>query len=346
MTSRTRRLIAALALPALLMSSAPVAAHSPDPVAGGALFSQDQNIRFRWRSGEAPPAPIQTAIVAAAADASRSRGSRAPTFTPDAAGASWINYGLDVACGVNGIACYSRANAPSSFTMSFREQGHVFDWGSLRWCQLTAGAPSGCYDAENIALDEFGHVDILNHHLNYGDDHDYLDAVVQTFSRTKAAAGWNVHAFGQCDVATLQRKYDVRAWTSGYSTCLDLATTSTISPSLTFLSYGASVTFTVTLGVVDLPEYERLGGNPVSARTVVLQRRPLGGVWSTYATIPAGTAAGTYVYKAVSQHATADWRAVFAKPATEGLRGATSPVVRVSVSSCQTAPCPMSPSGT
>ena len=338
-----RRLLVALALPALLMISAPVAAHSPDPVLTGALFAQDQNLHFRWRAGEVPPAAMQTAITAAAADATRSRGARAATFTPDSTGTSWVNYGLDVACGINGLACFSRVNAPASFTMSFREQGHVFDWGSLRWCQLTSGAPDGCYDAENIALDEFGHVEILNHHVNFDDDHDYLDAVVQTFSRTKAVAGWNVHSFGRCDVATLQRKYDVKAWTSGYSTCLDLATTSTISPSLTFLSYGASVTFTVTLAVVDLAEYERIGGNPVSSRTVVLQRRPLGGVWATYATMPAGTTAGTYVYKAVSQHATADWRAVFAKPASEGLRGAVSPVVRVSVSGCQTPPCPISP---
>lgn len=337
-----RRTLVALVLPGLLLAALPATAHSPDPALGGPLFTQDQNLRFRWRAGEAPPAAMQTAIKAGAADANRSRLSRAAVFTADPAGASWINYGLNVGCGVNGLACFSRVNAPNSFTMSFREQGHVFDWGVLRWCQLTANQPDGCYDVENIALDEFGHVEILNHHVNFDDDRDFLDAVVQTFARTKPRPGWNAHALGRCDVATLQRKYDVPAWVTKYSTCLDLATSATIAPSSTFLSYGASVTFTVKLTVVDLAEYERLGGNPVSGRSVVLQRRPIGGAWTTVATMPAGTASGTYVYKAVSLTASADWRAVFAKPAAEGLRGATSPIVRVSVSTCRTAPCPMS----
>ena len=64
-----------------------------------------------------------------------------------------------------------------------------------------SSAPNGCYDAETIALDEFGHVEGLNHHGNYANDSDYLDAVVQTYSRTKPSSGWNMHVFGRCDVA-------------------------------------------------------------------------------------------------------------------------------------------------
>ena len=109
--------------------------------------------------------------------------------------------------------------------MWLREQGHVFDWGTLKWCQSYTTAPNGCYDAETIALDEFGHVEGLDHHANYADDRDYEDAVVQTYSRTKPAAGWNARAFGACDQATLQRRYDVPSWTAKYSTCASLATT-------------------------------------------------------------------------------------------------------------------------
>ena len=99
-------------------------------------------------------------------------------------GANPIGYGVGATCGVNGLACFTR-DAPSGFTMWLREQGHVFDWGTLKWCQTYATAPNGCYDAETIALDEFGHVDGLGHHVNKDDDSDYLDAVVQTYSRTK-----------------------------------------------------------------------------------------------------------------------------------------------------------------
>ena len=90
---------------------------------------------------------------------------------------------------------------PDVFTMWLREQGHVFDWGTLKWCQTYTTPPNGCYDAETIALDEFGHVEILDHHVNHDDDSDFTDAVVQTFSRTKPNAGWNMHVLGRCDVA-------------------------------------------------------------------------------------------------------------------------------------------------
>jgi hypothetical protein len=342
MIRTNRRSIAAIVLPALLALAPPAAAHSPDPVLSGPLWAQDQNVRFRWRAGEAPPAAMQTAIKAAAADAGATRRSRAATFTPDPAGTSWINYGLDVGCGVNGLACFNRVSAPNSFTMSFREQGHVFDWGILRWCQLTANQPDGCYDAENIALDEFGHVEILNHHVNFDDQRDYLDAVVQAYSRAKPRVGWSAHAFGRCDVASLQRKYDVALPTSKYSTCLDLSTNLSIAASATYVPYPGSVTFTARLLVTDLAEYERLGGNPVSGRTVSIQSRLPGGAWTAVATMTAGPAAGSYVYRATQLQATADWRAVFAKPAGEGIRGASSPVVTVAVSGCTKPPCPLS----
>ena len=343
MIRSTRRLAAAVvALAAIAASVAPVAAHSPDPVFTGALWAQDQIVHYRWRTGEAPPAAMQTAINAAAAAAGATRRSRAATFTPDAAGASWINYGLDVACGVGGLACFSRANAPNSFTMSFREQGHVFDWGRLRWCQLTYLQPDGCYDAENIALDEFGHVEILNHHVNFADEHDYLDAVVQTYSHTKPNVGWNAHVFGRCDVASLQRKYDMPNTSTKYSTCLDLATTLSIAASATSVGYYDNVTFTARLIVTDLAEYERLGGNPVSGRAVSIQRRVPFGAWTTLATMTVGPGSGTYTFTALSLTGTADWRAVFPKPSGDGIRAATSPLVTVYVSGCTVAPCPLS----
>ena len=123
-----------------------------------------------------------------------------------------VYYGTDVPCGVNGLACFQR-DPPGWFGMWFRENGHRFDWGTLRWCELSGG-PDGCYDAENIMLDEFGHVLVLDHHDNFGDDSDYDDAVVQTYSRTKPRAGWNAHDFGRCDVATLQQQYDVPSSTA------------------------------------------------------------------------------------------------------------------------------------
>jgi hypothetical protein len=323
---------AIVAILALALSGAGAAAHGPDPTLSGGAFGQNQDLRFRWRSGSEPTAVIKTAIRAAAADANATRASKAATFTYDAAGSNPIGYGTGATCGVNGLACFTRT-VPSGFTIWLREQGHVYDWGTLKWCQSYSSPPNGCYDAETITLDELGHVEGLDHHVNYSSGSDYEDAVVQTFSRTKPSTGWNRHAFGRCDVATLQRTYDVSAWTTKYSSCLDLTTVVTLSASPSGILVGNATTLTATLAVVDLDSYARLGGNPIAGRTVTLQRRPPGATtWTTVGTMPGGSTAGTYV---LAQRPSVDteFRAVYTASG-EGLNGDTSPTIRIYVSTC------------
>ena len=154
---------------------------------------------------------------------------------------------------------------------------------------------------------------------------------MQTFSRTKPSTGWNFHTLRRCDVATLQMLYDVVNWTAKYSTCLDLAAVLTLTASSTAIPTGGTVILTASLKVVDDDAYRKLGGNPVSGRTVTLQRRPVGGTtWITVGTMAAAAAGGTY---AVSQAPFGDteYRATFASQSTEGLNGDTSPTVRVSI---------------
>ena len=338
--SRRSRVVLRLATVATVATLLPLtiggaAAHGPDPMLSGGLFAQNQDLRFRWRAGSVPTAVIQTAIKAAAAQANATRASKAATLTYDAGGANPIGYGPGATCGVNGLACFTRS-APTGFTMWLREQGHVFDWGTLKWCQAYSSPPNGCYDAETIALDEFGHVEGLNHHGNYANDSDYLDAVVQTYSRTKPSSGWNMHVFGRCDVASLQLQYDMQTWSSKYSTCLDLATNLSLSASSTAVTLGGSTTFTATLTVVDYDSYLRLGGNPITARTVTLQRRVAGtSTWASVGTMAVGAAGGSYV-TTLSPRSDADYRAVFGTPSNEGINGDTSPTVSVLVfSQCE-----------
>jgi hypothetical protein len=307
-------------------------AHGPDPILGGGRYTQDEVLQFRWRTGYEPPTAIKTAIRAAATDVGESRASRAATFAYSSTGASTIGYGTGT-CGVNGIGCFTRT-APDTFTMWLREHGRVYDWGTLRWCQMQSTPTNGCYDAETIALDEFGHVEILGHHLNYADESDYTDAVVQTFSRTRPKAGWNMHAFGPCDTATLQVQYDIPLSSSPISSCLDLVTVLTLGAGATSVADGAVVAFSATLRVATNTAYVRLSGNAISHRTVRLQRRPAGStLWSTIATMNSGSPVGTYTVS-LSLYATADYRAVFSTPTTEGLRGDTSPTIRVTVFPC------------
>ena len=318
----------------------PVAAHSPDPALGSELFAQDARLEYDWRTGAVPPAAMRTAIHAAADDINDTRASRAATFAYDTAGTSPIGYGTGT-CGVNGLACFTR-NAPTSFTMWFREQGRVFDWGTLNWCQMYTNPPNGCYDVETVALDEFGHVEGLGHHVNFADDRDYTDAVVQTFSRTKPRDGYNMHVLGVCDVAMLQIRYDIPGASSPYSSCLDLSTVMTLSRSASSVPFGGSVTFTALLKVVADSDYGRLSGNPVSLRSVRLQRRAPGTTtWANVATMTPTSPTGSYVLS-MRLYSSAEFRAVFSTPTNEGLRADGSAAVLVTVASCTAAPCPLS----
>jgi hypothetical protein len=333
---------AALLLAAYVAVPTPATAHGADPTLGGGLWDPNQALRFSWRTGAEPPAAIKSAIRSAATDATATRASKAASIAYDAAGPNLIGYGSGATCGVNGLACFSRS-APDGFSMWFREQGHVYDWGTLKWCQSYTTAPNGCYDAETIALDEFGHVEGLDHHINYADDHDYEDAVVQTFSRTKPAAGWNTHGFGPCDTTTLQRLYDLPTWSAKVSSCQNLTTTVTLSASPALVAYGGSTTLTAVLRLAESDAYGQLSLDPLAGRTVSLQRRATGTTaWIAAGTMSAGPSSGTYV-ASPGLVSVSEFRVVFAAPADEGLKGATSAVVRVVVGRCASATCPLVP---
>ena len=332
---RLRRLGAGIGAIVLVgMAAGAAVAAQPDPVISPA-WPIDTSLTYRWASGAVPPAIMRTAVNDAAADANASRRSRAPSYAYSSSAPNAVSYGTDNPCGVNGLACFQRDPANAYWHLWFRENGHRYDWGTLTWCEM-AGSPNGCYEAETITLDELGHVAGLDHHVNLPDDSDYTDAVVQTYSRTRPQAGWNASAFGRCDVATLQQIYDVALWTTPYSTCLDVPTTLALSASPTASYGGDPVTFTATLRSDGTG---RLDGNPMTGRIVVLQVKS-GTVWVDLATMAAGSAAGTYTASPTSR-LVGDFRAVFRKPATEGVRASTSAVVTVK-SGCTAAPCPQS----
>ena len=106
------------------------------PSLGGTALGPGPGRRLRWRSGQVPPVWAASAIDAAAADAGATRASRAAQFVRciERAPASSPTASRPAARRP-GIACFDRAGAPSSFKMWFRAHGYVFDWGTLRWCQ-------------------------------------------------------------------------------------------------------------------------------------------------------------------------------------------------------------------
>lgn len=329
--------VARAAFAALLAVSVagPASGHGPDPFFSGGPFPQGGVLEYRWSASGAPPLDARYAIHRARDDSNASKRSKAPTFEYDTAASNAVYYGADVPCGVNGLACFRRDVADDWFGVWLRPNGHRFDWGTLRWCELS-DSPDGCYEIENVMLDELGHVLGLDHHVNFADDSDYDDAVVQTYSRTKPRSGWNAHAYGRCDVAALQQEYDVAAWTTLYSTCLDVPTVATMTASSTSVSSGSMVTFTSTL---TSDGDGRLSNNPISGRTVVLQQRTSSG-WKDVVTMAVGSGSGTYS-TSVTMRASVDYRALFRKPSNEGIRTDASPAIAITVTStCAGRACP------
>jgi len=300
-----------------------IAAAAPTPPFSSAPFNQDQPLTYRWKAGQVPRDWLVPAIHAGAADSNASRGSRAATFSYSSSGVGTVSYGEPSGCGSGGLAC---ANRIMPFTIRFRAEGQQLDWGKVHWCQAV-GWTDGCFDAELSALHEFGHVQILNHAFG---GTSYADTAMNAIQRAKPSFGWNLHAYGRCDVATLQMTYDMQSWSAPYSTCLDLTSTSTLSSSATSVRVGTSATFTASVRTMPNAGYGLLSDNPLHGRTVVLQRASLGGSsWIDVAAMTPAAAAGVYT-RSITINAAYQWRVSF-RPVGEGVRPSTSGAATVRI---------------
>ena len=303
-------------------------------------WRQDQAVPFMWKADLMPPAWMRPGLLDAATDAGATTYARAARFDLASSAASWFGYTTNV-CTDTALAC-AWNNAPTSFTVRLRPQGWTFDWGTLRWCQFYVTWPDGCFDVEMITLHELGHIQGLGHNDDTGPD-EYLDTVMHGVSRAKNKQGWNAHAFGRCDVASLQAGYQPADSGTLISTCLSLATYLDLSASATFVPYRGGVRFTATLATTSDVAYPKLRSLPLTDRTVTLELRPPGGTWYSVGQMAPTATEGEY---ALIQTVTTtyDWRVTFAKPAGEGLAASSSGAVRVTVGAC-TSGCPMSIGG-
>ena len=343
---RTARIGLVLAVVTTAVWASPASANSPDPIFGGSLFDRDQPLIYSWQTGKVPPTWMQNGINAGAENsrkltlATNAQGTRIPTFTYGSGGTSKISM-EQTPCNPSNllaIACMTRS-APNSFTVKLNKHDMQLQGFTLKWCSgyafetPPASEPaSGCYDVANITLDELGHVAILDHHDNSVAGSTYTDAVVQAFSRTKDGDGWNADVYGRCDVASLQAQYGMTTSSKLYSTCL----TPRVAPSLAFSASPAltpqfgNVTFSATLTTGNWPsDYgDRISLKPAHARTVILQRAPIGSTsFTNYLTMSPGTTAGTYT-ATVAIGGTYQWRANFPQPTNEGFLAARASVAQ------------------
>ena len=213
---------------AMLVAST-AGAHGPDPVAR----RRRRSARTRPSSSAGAPGPSHRRPSrrrsAPPPTTATTPGRRGPRRSPTTRAVPARSATAPATCGANGIACFTRS-APTGFTMWLREHGRVFDWGTLRWCQMY-GRRQRLLRRRDDRARRVRPCRGPRPPPNYADDSDYLDAVVQTVSRTKPRTGYNMHVFGRCDVATLQLAYDMPTLSSKYSTCLDLDTVLSLSSS-------------------------------------------------------------------------------------------------------------------
>jgi hypothetical protein len=303
----------------------------PTPAFAAGGWPSDKTLRFRWRSGAVPPSWARPALEKAADDAGSTSVARSPEFVYRSAATDAVAYGGSMPgfCSITGIACAGRV-LPVSWGVWLRPYGTEYAWGTLRWCQKTSSS-QGCFDIRRVMLHELGHITGLTHPSSAGFTLAAQDTVMHAITPSRPHAGASRHAFGRCDVATLQELYDTPDNKTAVSTCNQVTTSLTLEASDVAIAAGESVELTARLRVEHASAYGELAGNPLNGRSVKLKYRRAGSddSWRT-AWMRSTYRSGRYVLT-IRPTDTWDFKAVFPSPDDEGLRYSRSGIVRVQV---------------
>lgn len=309
----------------------PAGAPRPTPNFAGGAWPKDKVLTYRWKSDAVPPAWARSPLQSGADDATQTSISSSPRFVYRSDGANSVAYtgSLPSFCSNAAIAC-ARRSMPSYWGVWIRPHGTDLPWGTLRWCQKTSSS-SGCLDIRRVILHELGHIAGLDHPSSAGFTLAVNDSVMQGITPMRPQAGASRHAFGRCDVATLQELYDTPDNQTGISTCNDVATRVILAASSPSVRRGSTVKLTATLNVTGNSAFRQLAGNPLNGRTVMLKYRRAGSAaaWSTV-WMRSLYSGGRYEVT-ITPGATWEFQAVFPAPASEGLRFSSSDKVKVRV---------------
>jgi hypothetical protein len=309
----------------------PAGAALPTPNFPAGAWPKDKKLSFRWKSGAAPPSWARSPMKSAGDDARDTSFARSPRFpyVSDAPNAVAYTGSLPMFCSSRAIACARRA-MPSFWGVWIRPYGTDFSWGTLRWCQKTSSG-SGCFDLRRVMLHELGHIVGLDHPSNAGFTLSSSDSIMQGITPARPNAGSSRHAFGRCDVATLQELYDTPDNKTAISTCNDVATGVTLSASRSSLPLGSRVTLTAQLKVGSSSTYRQLASNPLNGRALKLKYRRAGSddAWKTL-WMRSLYSSGRYELS-IAPSSSWELKAVFPTPDDEGLRYSRSAIRKVKV---------------
>lgn len=310
---------------------APLVDPRPVPESQPETWLKDAVLDYRWGK-HAPKSWMRPAMNSAAGDVAASRGSRAARFGYDSDGAGVVQLAGSMSGNCErALACATR-DIPHYWRISVRPQGVRAGSITTRWCQAYESPPDGCFDLRRTMLHEFGHIEGLAHPDDHGFRLGPLETVMHPISPSKGRAGWQMRRFGSCDVARLQRRYDTITPSASYAVCDRVDTQLSVAASRSSVGYREPVRITARLRVRDRDGYGQLGGNSVSGRDVLIQRRTPGGSWTSFQASD-GSSAGSYEFT-FQPWTTYEYRAIFDRPARDGLTGDVSGVVTVRVAPC------------
>lgn len=310
-------------------SFGPAAFARPVPPFAAGAWAKDKSLPFKWGAGDVPPDWAKGALKSGADDASRTSDARSPDFDYRSGASNAIYYTgqLPSFCGA-AIACAGRNKPASWWGVWIKPHGSDFSWGTLRWCQKSQAG--SCFDIRRVVLHELGHVAGLNHPESAGFRLQPYDTVMHSITPANSKPGGTRHAFGRCDVATLQELYDVPANTVRIATCNDVITRLSLAANRGAIDAGDSVTLRASLVIADRSAYGELADNPLNQRSVKLKYRRAGSAadWSTAWMRPGNSGSYDLVIKPSD---TWEFKATFPTPDDEGLQFSRSEVVEVRV---------------
>ena len=152
---------------------------------------------------------------------------------------------------------------------------------------------------------------------------------MQGITPIRPQAGSSRHAFGRCDVATLQELYDTPDNKTGISTCNDVATTLSLGTAASSVPRGSALKLTATLKIGDRSAYGQLAANPLNGRSLKLKYRRAGSTDAWKTVWMRSLYSGGRYEATIVLGSTSEFKAVFSSPSDEGLRYSLSATKKV-----------------
>ncbi len=269
------------------------AALAHTPVAGATnMYSKNTSLTYKFQLTTYPAwvYAVANGTLTSSWPSSTANNSASPRFSLDATSGTaivhYVNQANSPCSGQTGWLQCAKNWGASNFLIYVRD---LTSHASMRWYDDTNSCPGGyaCFYGRRGFIHEVEHValSVVNH-----DSQGEANTVMSAGQAANPTTGWNSTTTQRCDASALQLWYDVATSSGPYADCFDhvtghgtvgLVSTASVGAASYFGCTGTSVTATGRLAIkTDATNYKELTNNPLTGRTVLFDRRPVGGSWT------------------------------------------------------------------